>query len=181
MTISPTQRAYRRTVTATVNGREVTRDIDTRTTLADWLREELGLVSVHLGCEQGSCGTCNILLDGKSVRSCLMLAVQVDGHDIKTVESLSADQRNLHPIQEAFQEEHGLQCGFCTPAMLLRTHEMLQDSLDHTDEEVRSGISGILCRCTGYQNIVNSVQCAARKLSAETPGCSCDHGEAKGE
>lgn len=162
-------RAYRRSITATVNGREITRDVDTRTTLADFLREDLELVSVHLGCEQGVCGCCNVLMDGQSVRSCIMLAVQVNGHEVETVESLSADPNNLHPIQEAFHEEHGLQCGFCTPAMVLRTKEMLAEQQERTDDEVRDGISGILCRCTGYQNIVNAVQCASRKIARQSP------------
>ena len=156
--------AYRRPLSATVNGRPVTEEVDTRMTLADWLRERQGLRSVHLGCEQGVCGSCNVLLDGESVRSCLLLAVQVEGRQVETVESLSSDSENLHPIQQAFQEEHGLQCGFCTPAMLLRTKEILADGREHTDDEVREEISGILCRCTGYQNIVNAVQCARRKL-----------------
>lgn len=164
---NPADTAYRRAISATVNGREVSGEVDTRTTLADWLRGDLGLVSVHLGCEQGACGSCNILLDGQSVRSCLMLAVQANGHEVETVESLSSDPQNLHPIQEAFHEEHGLQCGFCTPAMLLRTKELLAERLDLSEDEARDGISGILCRCTGYQNIVNAVQCAARKLSGE--------------
>ncbi|MCW2724280.1 MAG: coxS5 [Frankiales bacterium] len=158
-----------RTITARVNGRDVSGVVDTRTTLADWLRDELDLVSVHLGCEHGVCGCCTILLDGQSVRACLMLAAQVNGRDVETVESLSSDQTKLHPIQEAFQEEHGLQCGFCTPAMVLRTKEILADGRERTDEEVRQDISGILCRCTGYQNIINSVQCAARKLRAGSP------------
>ena len=158
-----------RRITARLNGREVTSAVDTRTTLADWLRDERDLVSVHLGCEHGVCGCCTVLLDGESVRACLMFAVQVDGHDVETVESLSGDPNNLHPIQEAFHEEHGLQCGFCTPAMVLRTKEILDDGRDRTDEEVRQDISGILCRCTGYQNIVNSVQCAARKLRGDSP------------
>ena len=158
-----------RRITARLNGREVTSAVDTRTTLADWLRDERDLVSVHLGCEHGVCGCCTVLLDGESVRACLMLAVQADGHDVETVESLSGDPNDLHPIQEAFHEEHGLQCGFCTPAMVLRTKEILDDGRDRTDEEVRQEISGILCRCTGYQNIVNAVQCAARKLRGDSP------------
>ena len=158
-----------RRITARLNGREVTSAVDTRTTLADWLRDERDLVSVHLGCEHGVCGCCTVLLDGESVRACLMLAVQADGHDVETVESLSGDPNNLHPIQEAFHEEHGLQCGFCTPAMVLRTKEILDDGRDRSDEEVRQDISGIHCRCTGYQNIVNSVQCAARKLRGDSP------------
>ena len=158
-----------RVITARINGRDVTRAVDTRTTLADWLRDELDLVSVHLGCEHGVCGACTVLLDGQSVRACLMLAVQADGHHVETVESLSDDPNDLHPIQQAFHEEHGLQCGFCTPAMVLRTKEILDDRRERTDEEVREEISGILCRCTGYQNIVNAVQCAARKLYAGSP------------
>ena len=153
-----------RAITLQVNGREVTRTVATRTTLADFLRDDLDLVSVHLGCEHGVCGCCTVLLDGQSVRSCLMLAVQARGHDVETVESLSADQSNLHPIQEAFAEEHGLQCGFCTPAMILRTKEILADKRQRSDTEVRHAISGILCRCTGYQNIVNAVQNAGRRL-----------------
>jgi aerobic-type carbon monoxide dehydrogenase small subunit (CoxS/CutS family) len=158
-----------RVITARINGRDVTRAVDTRTTLADWLRDELDLVSVHLGCEHGVCGACTVLLDGQSVRACLMLAVQADGHHVETVESLSGDPNDLHPIQQAFHEEHGLQCGFCTPAMVLRTKEILDDRRERTDEEVREEIAGILCRCTGYQNIVNAVQCAARKLYAGSP------------
>jgi aerobic-type carbon monoxide dehydrogenase small subunit (CoxS/CutS family) len=158
-----------RVITARINGRDVTRAVDTRTTLADWLRDELDLVSVHLGCEHGVCGACTVLLDGQSVRACLMLAVQADGHHVETVESLSDDPNDLHPIQQAFHEEHGLQCGFCTPAMVLRTKEILEERRERTDEEVREEISGILCRCTGYQNIVNAVQCAARKLYAGSP------------
>ena len=170
-----------REVTLRVNGREVTRTVATRTTLADFLRDDLDLVSVHLGCEHGVCGCCTVLLDGESVRSCLMLAVQARGHEVETVESLSADQNNLHPIQQAFAEEHGLQCGFCTPAMVLRTKEILADGKERTDDEVRHEISGILCRCTGYQNIINAVQNAGRKLRCGASGGGCCSGdEAKG-
>ena len=162
--------AETRTITLRVNGREVSRTVETRTTLADFLRDDLDLVSVHLGCEHGVCGCCTILLDGESVRSCLMLAVQARGHEIETVESLSADQNALHPIQEAFAEEQGLQCGFCTPAMVLRCKEIIEDGKARTDDEVRHEISGILCRCTGYQNIVNAVQNASRKLGGKEAG-----------
>jgi Aerobic-type carbon monoxide dehydrogenase, small subunit CoxS/CutS homologs len=155
-----------RTITLRVNGREITRTVSTRTTLADFLRDDLDLVSVHLGCEHGVCGCCTVLLDGQSVRSCLMLAVQARGHEVETVESLSADQTDLHPIQEAFAEEHALQCGFCTPAMVLRCKEIIADGRTRTDEEVRREISGILCRCTGYQNIVNAVQNASRRCAS---------------
>ncbi|OAH14603.1 (2Fe-2S)-binding protein [Streptomyces jeddahensis] len=155
----------RRTVTVHVNERDVTREVSTRTTLADFLRDELGLVSVHLGCEHGECGSCTVLFDGHSVRSCLMLAVQTDGHTVETVESLAGNPAELHPIQEAFAEEQGLQCGFCTPAMVLRTKEIIETGRDRelTDAEVRHEISGILCRCTGYQNIVRAVQSAQRR------------------
>lgn len=159
----------RRRISVTINNREVADEVDTRLTLADWLRDQLDLVSVHLGCEHGVCGCCTVLLNGQSVRACLLLAVQVDGQSVETVESLSSNPQELHPIQEAFHEEHGLQCGFCTPAMVLRTKEILEEKLDRTNEEVRHEISGILCRCTGYQNIVNSVQCAARKLRGGAP------------
>ncbi|MFI5796627.1 (2Fe-2S)-binding protein [Streptomyces sp. NPDC051677] len=160
----------RRTVTVRVNGRDVAREVSTRTTLADFLRDDLDLVSVHLGCEHGVCGCCTVLFDGRSVRSCLMLAVQSDGHTVETVESLSADPAELHPIQESFAEEHGLQCGFCTPAMVLRTKEIVETGRQLTDAEVRHEISGILCRCTGYQNIVNAVQSACAKLRCGGPG-----------
>ncbi|MER5223102.1 (2Fe-2S)-binding protein [Streptomyces flaveus] len=166
----------RRTVTMRVNGRGVTREVSTRTTLADFLRDELDLVSVHLGCEHGECGCCNVLFDGHSVRSCLMLAVQGDGHAVETVESLSVDPTELHPIQESFAEEQGLQCGFCTPAMVLRTKEIIETGREMTDAEVRHEISGILCRCTGYQNIVNAVQSAGARL--RDGAVEADRGEA---
>lgn len=165
---APTQAdaTVRRTITVTVNGQEVTSDVATRTTLADWLRDARDVLSVHLGCEHGVCGACTILLDGQSVRSCLMLAVQADGHSVDTVESLSADPLNLHPIQEAFHEEHGLQCGFCTPAMVLRTKEILDEGRPIDRDSLRHDISGILCRCTGYQNILNAIESAAEKMSS---------------
>lgn len=166
MTISTAAkyRAAHRTVTLRVNDRDVTRDVSTRTTLADFLRDELDLVSVHLGCEHGECGVCTVLFDGRSVRSCLLLAVQADGHAVETVESLSADPARLHPVQECFAEEQGLQCGFCTPAMVLRTKEIIETGQALTDAEIRRQISGILCRCTGYQNIVNAVRAAHARL-----------------
>ncbi|MFF4117117.1 (2Fe-2S)-binding protein [Streptomyces sp. NPDC001714] len=163
----------RRTVTVHVNGRDVTHEVSTRTTLADFLRDGLGLVGVHLGCEHGECGCCTVLFDGHTVRSCLMLAVQADGHTVATVESLSADPARLHPVQEAFAEEQGLQCGFCTPAMLLRAKEIIDEAVgagrELTDAEVRHEISGILCRCTGYQNIVRAVLSAERRQRGRRP------------
>jgi carbon-monoxide dehydrogenase small subunit len=160
----------RRTVTVRVNGRDTTREVSTRTTLADFLRDDLDLVSVHLGCEHGECGCCTVLFDGRSVRSCLMFAVQADGHTVDTVESLSVDPGELHPVQEAFAEEQGLQCGFCTPAMVLRAKEIIESGRELTDDEVRHEISGILCRCTGYQNIVRAVRAAGAGLRGRTAG-----------
>lgn len=148
----------------TVNGKRVEITVPVRKTLADALREDLGLTGTHLGCEHGVCGACTILLDGHAVRSCLLLAVQADGHEIRTVEGL-ADGERLHPIQEAFWEAHGLQCGFCTPGFLMTISEFLQDNPHPTDDEIREAIAGNLCRCTGYVNIVKAVQIAAEKMN----------------
>ncbi|MEA2227764.1 MAG: aerobic carbon-monoxide dehydrogenase small subunit [Solirubrobacteraceae bacterium] len=156
-----------RQITLTVNGRARTALVEPRLTLADFLRDDADLKSVHLGCQYGVCGSCTVLVDGESVRSCLMFAVEAEGHAVETVESLSGNPRALHPIQEAFTEQHGLQCGFCTPAMVLRTKELLdQGGAALTREEIREGISGILCRCTGYQYIVNAVEDAQGRLRA---------------
>jgi aerobic-type carbon monoxide dehydrogenase small subunit (CoxS/CutS family) len=154
-----------RQVTVRVNGTAFTSTVPVRLTLADFLRDHLDLVSVHLGCEHGVCGCCTVLLDGRSVRSCLMFAVQADGRAIETVENLSADPEHLHPLQEAFTEEHGLQCGFCTPALILRTKELIASDAASTAAELREELSGILCRCTGYQNVVRAVQTAMNKVS----------------
>lgn len=153
-----------RTVAFTVNGKGAKLTIPVRKTLADALREDLGLTGTHLGCEHGVCGACTILFDGSAVRSCLMLAVQADGHELKTVEGL-ADGDHLHPIQEAFWEAHGLQCGFCTPGFLMTISEFLRETPNPTEDEIREGIAGNLCRCTGYVNIIKAVQIAARKLA----------------
>lgn len=154
----------KRVVKLKVNGatREVL--VEPRLTLADLLREEMNLTGTHLGCEHGVCGACTVLVDGRSVRSCLMLAVQANGMEVETVEGLAKGEQ-MHPIQEAFWENHGLQCGFCTPAMMLRAKEMLSCGQPLDKEQVREGISGILCRCTGYQNIVTSVLAAQEKLN----------------
>lgn len=154
----------KRRITVTVNGREVSAEVEPRLTLADFLRDHLDLTGVHLGCEHGVCGCCTVLLDGRSVRSCLMFAVQATGHEVETVESLSVNLSRLHPIQEAFSEEHALQCGFCTPAMILRTKELIAGDGELSREEIREQVSGILCRCTGYQNIVNAVISARDKM-----------------
>jgi carbon-monoxide dehydrogenase small subunit len=147
----------------TVNGVTHEALVDPRTTLVDFLRGELGLTGTHVGCEHGVCGVCNVLLDGKAVRSCLTLAVQVDGADIKTVEGL-AEGEKLHPIQEAFMEEHGLQCGFCTPGFMMAIWELLESNPSPTDEEIKDVLGGQICRCTGYHSILRAVHSAAAKL-----------------
>jgi aerobic-type carbon monoxide dehydrogenase small subunit (CoxS/CutS family) len=153
-------------ITLTVNGRSYTGSAEPRMTLADFLRDELALTGTHLGCEHGVCGACTVLLDGRSVRSCLLFAVQAVGHELATVEGLTSDDA-LHPIQQAFHEMHALQCGFCTPGFLLSACELLETNADPTEEEVRAWLSGNVCRCTGYQNIVDAVLLAADRLRAE--------------
>jgi carbon-monoxide dehydrogenase small subunit len=152
--------AEERSIRLTVNGEPVEADAPVRMTLADFLRERLDLTGTHLGCEHGVCGACTVLLDGDSVRSCLVLAAQAEGHDVTTVEGLAADDSTLHPAQRAFSEEHGLQCGFCTPGVLMTTAELLSEGLDPSRTEIRERISGNLCRCTGYDNIVTAVEAA---------------------
>jgi carbon-monoxide dehydrogenase small subunit len=144
-----------------VNGEELRGRAEPRMTLADFLRDELGLTGTHLGCEHGVCGACTIQLDGRTVRSCLMLAVQAEGAALTTVEGLAPPDGPLHPIQEAFSEKHGLQCGFCTPGFLMTVEELLRDDPDPDEETIRSRLSGNICRCTGYQNIVEAVRHAA--------------------
>lgn len=156
--------SHTRTIAVTVNGKRHEREVDVRLTLADFLRHHLGLTGTHLGCEHGVCGACTILLDGLSARSCLTLAVQCHGHDITTVEGLAGDAETLHPLQEAFRDNHGLQCGFCTPGMLTTLLEFLRDNPDPTEREVRIAISGNLCRCTGYQGIVLAALDAAKRM-----------------
>ena len=156
----------KRTVTLTVNGVRYQKEAEVRLTLADFIRHTLGLTGTHLGCEHGVCGACTILLDGHSARSCLMLAVQADGHEILTVEGIAPSPDKLHPLQEAFRDNHGLQCGFCTPGMLTTLIEFLRDNPDPTEQEVRIAISGNLCRCTGYQGIVLAALDAAKRLRA---------------
>jgi carbon-monoxide dehydrogenase small subunit len=156
-----------RNIAVTVNGQRHEATVPVRVTLADFLRHQLGLTGTHLGCEHGVCGACTILFDGYSARSCLMLAVQADGHEVMTVEGIATDAGTLHPLQQAFHEHHGLQCGFCTPGILTTLIELLRDNPDPTEEEIRIGISGNLCRCTGYQNIVVAALDAARRLRAD--------------
>lgn len=151
-------------VRVTVNGVRYERDVEPRLLLSDFLRHELGLTGTHVGCEHGVCGACTVLLNGEPVRSCLMLAVQADGQELETVEGLAPSLEQLHPLQQAFWEKHGLQCGYCTPGMLMTLKAFLAEHPDPTPEEVREAISGNLCRCTGYQNIVAAALEAARLL-----------------
>ncbi len=149
----------------TVNGKPVEELVEPRTLLIHFLREQLSLTGPHIGCETSHCGACTVDLDGKSVKSCTMFAVQADGADIRTVEGMANADGTLHALQEGFREMHGLQCGFCTPGMILRAYRLLQENNNPSEEEIRYGISGNLCRCTGYQNIVKAIQYAAAKLA----------------
>ena len=155
-----------RTVTVKVNGVEHEAQVEVRLTLADFLRHQLELTGTHVGCEHGVCGACTVLLDGRSVRSCLLLAVQANGREVTTIEGIARRSGELHPLQEAFREHHGLQCGFCTPGLLTTLLEFLREHPDPTEEEVRVAISGNLCRCTGYQGIVDAALDAARRMRA---------------
>ena len=154
-------------ISVVVNGLAREAQLEPRRLLSDFLREDLGLTGTHVGCEHGVCGACTVLLDGESVRSCLLFAVQADGASVETVESLSEDGR-LGPIQEAFWEEHGLQCGFCTAGILMAAKELLTINPKPSDEQIREAMSSNLCRCTGYQNIIRSVRAAAAKLGTTT-------------
>lgn len=155
-------------ITVTVNGTERRGTVEARRTLADFLREDCALTGTHLGCEHGVCGACTVIVDGDAVRACLMFAVQVDGAEIVTVEGLGGADGTLSPVQEAFREEHGLQCGFCTPGFVVTVTEFLRENPNPTDDEIREGISGNLCRCTGYQGIVRAVRRASGRV--ETGG-----------
>jgi carbon-monoxide dehydrogenase small subunit len=155
-----------RRIAVTVNGRTYEREIEPRLLLSDFLRHELGLTGTHVGCEHGVCGACTILFDGEPVRSCILLAVQADGHALTTVEGL-APAGGLHPLQEAFWECHGLQCGFCTPGFLMTLVPFLDANPDPSEEEIRQALSGNLCRCTGYQHIVDAVKLAAERRRAD--------------
>jgi aerobic-type carbon monoxide dehydrogenase small subunit (CoxS/CutS family) len=154
----------RRKISVTVNGVFYEREIETRWTLADFLRHELGLTGTHVGCEHGVCGVCTVLLNGRSVRSCLMLAVQANGHGITTIEGVANADGTLHPLQAALREHHGLQCGFCTPGVLMTLLELLSNRQAPTEKEVREALTGNLCRCTGYQGIVSAALMAADRM-----------------
>ena len=154
-------------ITVTVNGKEYSRQVEPRLLLSDFLRHELGLTGTHVGCEHGVCGACTVLFNGQAVRSCLMFAVQAQGHEITTVEGLAESQEDLHPLQQAFWEAHGLQCGFCTPGILLTLIPFLKENPTPTEAEIREAISGNLCRCTGYQGIVEAVEMAAEWIQGK--------------
>ncbi len=153
-----------REISLTVNNKEYVRSVEPRLLLSDFLRHDLDLTGTHVGCEHGVCGACTVLLDGVPVRSCLTFAVQANGRVVGTVEGLSSNPAQMHPLQQAFWEAHGLQCGFCTPGFLMTLLPFLKENPDPTEDEIRHAISGNLCRCTGYQNIVDAVKLAAEKL-----------------
>ncbi len=161
---NPVEKALR-SISLTVNGITYRRPVEPRLTLADFLRAELGLTGTHVGCEHGVCGACTVLFDGQPVRSCIMFAVQANGHQIRTVEDLAQGEA-LHPIQQAFWENSGLQCGFCTPGFLLTALDLLERNPEPSELEIREALAGNLCRCTGYQSIIASVQDAARRMRA---------------
>ena len=157
--------AKKELVQVTINGRKREAAVEPRLLLVHFIRDVLGLTGTHVGCDTSQCGACVVHLDGKAVKSCTTLMVMADGHEVRTIEGLAADGGPLHPMQEAFREHHGLQCGFCTPGMLMSGYALLQKNPNPTEQDIRWGISGNLCRCTGYQNIVKAVQYAARKLN----------------
>ena len=155
-------------VSLTVNGRAVGAEVEARTLLVHMIREQLHLTGTHVGCETSYCGACTVMMNGKTVKSCTVLAIQAEGADITTIEGLAQDGQ-LHPVQEGFWERHGLQCGFCTPGMIMAAVGLLQDNPNPTEDEIRHGLEGNLCRCTGYHNIVRSVEYGAAKMRGEEP------------
>ena len=152
------------TITVTVNGKQYTNDVEPRTLLVHFLREQLNLTGTHIGCDTSQCGACVVHVNGQSVKSCTTLAVQCNGAEVTTIEGL-AQNGNYHPLQEGFWEKHGLQCGFCTPGMIMAAADLLKQNPNPTDEEIRHGLEGNLCRCTGYENIVRAVRYAAEKMA----------------
>ena len=154
------------TVSIVINGTTVTKEVDSRMLLVHFIREELQMTGTHIGCDTSSCGACTILMNGRSVKSCTLYTVQANGKSVKTIEGME-EGGALHPLQEGFHEEHGLQCGFCTPGMIMRAAELLEKNPNPSEEEIRWGISGNLCRCTGYVNIVKAIQYAAEKMQKE--------------
>ncbi|GIX49066.1 MAG: carbon monoxide dehydrogenase [Candidatus Tectimicrobiota bacterium] len=158
-------------ITVTVNGQTYTHDVEPRLLLVHYLRDVLRLTGTHVGCETSLCGACTVLMNGAAVKSCTVLAVQADGAEITTIEGLAKDGQ-LHPVQEGFWEEHGLQCGFCTPGMIMASYQLLQRNPNPSDAEIRHALEGNLCRCTGYQHIVNAVRYAAEKMRQSAPAAS---------
>lgn len=154
------------TVTIEINGSSFTREVDSRLLLVHFIREDLQMTGTHIGCDTTHCGACTVLMDGRSIKSCTLFTIQANGKSLTTIEGLESGGK-LHPLQEGFHEEHGLQCGFCTPGMIMRAVELLGKNPNPTEDEIRTGISGNLCRCTGYVNIVKSVQYAVEKMKAE--------------
>lgn len=153
-------------VKVAINGKQYEKNVEPRLLLADFIRHEAGLTGTHVGCEQGVCGACTVLFDGKPVRSCIMLAVQANGHELTTVEGLAESEDKMHPLQNAFWEAHGLQCGFCTPGILLTLLPYLQENPNANEPEIREALSGNLCRCTGYQHIVDAALLTAKSMAA---------------
>jgi carbon-monoxide dehydrogenase small subunit len=151
-------------ISVTVDGLHRHGDVEPRLLLVHWLREDLGLVGTPIGCDTSNCGACTVLVDGRSVKSCSVLAVQVDGHEVTTIQGLTREDGEWHPVQKAFKECHGLQCGFCTPGMVMASVDLLSENPDPTEEEIRNGLEGNLCRCTGYHNIVKAVATAAAEM-----------------
>ena len=156
----------KRGVTITVNGVQRMEEVEPRTLLVHFLREQLNLTGTHVGCDTSNCGACTVWLDGEAVKSCTVLAVQADGGGVTTIEGLAGEDGEMHPMQRAFHEQHGLQCGYCTPGMVMAAVKLLEANPDPTDEEIREGLEGNLCRCTGYQNIVAAVRAAAEGVPA---------------
>ena len=154
------------TVTIEINGSSFTREVDSRLLLVHFLRENLQMTGTHIGCDTSNCGACTVLMDGRSIKPCTVYTVQANGKSLTTIEGMETEGK-LHPLQEGFHEEHGLQCGFCTPGMIMRAAELLEKNPNPSEEEIRMGISGNLCRCTGYVNIIKAVQYAAEKIQKE--------------
>ncbi len=155
-------------VSVVINGKQREDEVEPRLLLVHYIRDVAGLTGTHIGCDTSQCGACTVLLDGKAIKSCTMFSVQADGHEIRTIEGLAAPDGTLHPIQQAFWDEHGLQCGYCTPGFIMAAAYLLDQNPNPTEEEIRKGLEGNLCRCTGYVNIVKAVQSAARKMAGAT-------------
>ena len=157
----------RHTISLKINGQEITREVESRMLLVHFIREDMELTGTHIGCDTTSCGACTVLVNGRAIKSCTFFAVQADGATVETIESMAAGGE-LHPLQEGFWEKHGLQCGYCTPGMIMSSKQLLEQNPDPTEEEIRWGLSGNLCRCTGYNNIVEAIQYAAERLEKES-------------